>query len=60
MATEPYFIAPVNKNAPLTGILAEKIAKTFDDYEKYIHQDWATISKNRSEWIERFNKEVTV
>lgn len=60
MASEPYFIAPVNKNAPLTGILAEKIAKTFDDYEKYIYQDWATISKNRSEWIERFNKEVTV
>lgn len=60
MATEPYFIAPVNKNAPLTGILAEKIAKTFDDYEKYIYQDWVTISKNRSEWIERFNKEVTV
>ncbi|MBF2046032.1 MAG: ABC transporter substrate-binding protein [Leptolyngbya sp. IPPAS B-1204] len=60
MASEPYFIAPVNKNAPLTGILAEKIAKTFDDYEKYIYQDWETISKQRSEWIERFNKEVTV
>lgn len=60
MASEPYFIAPVNKNAPLTGILAEKVAKTFDDYEKYIYQDWATISKNRSAWIERFNKEVTV
>ncbi|MBD1852606.1 ABC transporter substrate-binding protein [Cyanobacteria bacterium FACHB-502] len=60
MASEPYFIAPVNKNAPLTGILAEKVAKTFNDYEKYIYQDWTTISKNRSEWIERFNKEVTV
>jgi putative spermidine/putrescine transport system substrate-binding protein len=60
MASEPYFIAPVNKNAPLTGILAEKVAKTFDDYEKYIYQDWATISEKRSEWIERFNKEVTV
>lgn len=60
MATEPYFIAPVNKEAPLTGILAEKIGSSFDDYEKYIYQDWDTISKQRSEWIERFNKEVTV
>jgi putative spermidine/putrescine transport system substrate-binding protein len=60
MASEPYFIAPVNKNAPLTGILAEKVAKTFDDYEKYIYQDWTAISQRRSEWIERFNKEVTV
>jgi putative spermidine/putrescine transport system substrate-binding protein len=60
MASAPYFIAPVNKNAPLTGILAEKVAATFDDYEKYIYQDWDTISKKRSEWIERFNKEVTV
>lgn len=60
MASEPYFVAPVNKNAPLTGILAEKVAKTFDDYEKYIYQDWETISQQRSQWIERFNREVTV
>ncbi len=60
MAEAPYYIAPVNKNAPLTGILAEKIATNFDDYEKYIYQDWETISKKRNEWIERFNKEVTV
>jgi putative spermidine/putrescine transport system substrate-binding protein len=60
MGDAPYYIAPVNKNVPLKGILAEKIAKTFDDYEKYIYQDWETISKQRSEWIERFNKEVTV
>lgn len=59
MAEAPYFIAPVNKNAPLTGILAEKVASSFDDYEKYIYQDWETISQNRSEWIERFNKEVS-
>jgi putative spermidine/putrescine transport system substrate-binding protein len=60
MADAPYYIAPVNKNAPLKGILAEKIATTFDEYEKYIYQDWDTISKKRSEWIERFNKEVNV
>ncbi len=60
MADAPYYIAPVNKNAPLKGILADKIATSFDDYEKYTYHDWATISKQRSEWIERFNKEVTV
>lgn len=60
MASEPYFIAPVNKNAPLTGILAEKVATSFDDYEKYIYQDWEVISQRRSEWIERFNKEVAI
>jgi putative spermidine/putrescine transport system substrate-binding protein len=60
MASAPYFVAPVNKNVPLTGILAEKVASSFDDYEKYIYHDWVAISKKRSEWIERFNKEVTV
>lgn len=60
MADAPYYVAPVNKNVELKGILAEKIATTFDDYEKFIYQDWETISKYRSEWIERFNKEVTV
>lgn len=60
LAAAPYYIGPVNKNAPLKDILAQKIASSFEDYEKFIYQDWETISKYRAEWIERFNREVKV
>ncbi|PIG92524.1 extracellular solute-binding protein [Gloeocapsopsis sp. IPPAS B-1203] len=60
MAEAPYYVAPVNRNAPLQGVLAEKIATNFDEYEKFIYQDWEMISQQRSQWIERFNREVTV
>lgn len=59
MAAAPYYIAPVNQSVPLEGVLAEKIAASYDEYEKFIYQDWATISKYRPEWIERFSKAVS-
>lgn len=59
MAAAPFYIAPVNRSVPLEGVLAEKVAASYDDYEKFIYQDWAAISKNRPEWIERFSKAVS-
>ena len=59
MAAAPFYIAPVNQSVPLEGVLAEKVAASYDDYEKFIYQDWATISKYRPEWIERFSKAVS-
>ena len=56
MVAAPYYIAPVNQNVPLEGILAEKIASSYDEYENFIYQDWSTISKYCPEWIERFRK----
>ncbi|GAB4364872.1 MAG: ABC transporter substrate-binding protein [Elainellaceae cyanobacterium] len=60
MAQAPYYIGPTNKNVPLTGVFAEKVAATFDEYNKLIYQNWDEINKHRSAWIERFNKEITV
>ncbi|PSB19054.1 ABC transporter substrate-binding protein [filamentous cyanobacterium CCP2] len=61
MAAEPYYFVPSNRNVALTGILEEKLgsnsAKVLD---KLVLLDWNEINKNRTAWIERFDREVQV
>jgi putative spermidine/putrescine transport system substrate-binding protein len=57
MASPPYYLAPTNRTVPFTGELAE-IGKTMDDLEKAGLTDWVKINPQRSEMIERFNRET--
>ncbi len=57
MASAPYFLAPTNRTVPFTGELAA-IGKTMADLEKIPLTDWEKINPQRSEMIERFNRET--
>ena len=57
MASAPYFLAPTNRTVPFAGELA-KIGQTMDDLEKIPLTDWEKINPQRSEMIERFNRET--
>lgn len=61
LASEPYYLLPTNKNVPISGVVAEKVAKDpAAVLEKLIVLDWTKINKNRTAWIEKFNREVRV
>jgi hypothetical protein len=57
MSSAPYFLAPTNRTVPFTGELAA-IGKSMDDLEKAVITDWPKINPQRSEMIERFNRET--
>jgi putative spermidine/putrescine transport system substrate-binding protein len=57
MASAPYYLAPTNREVPFTGALAD-IGKNMDALEKIVFTDWAKINPQRSEMIERFNRET--
>lgn len=59
LSQSPYYFGPTNKNVNLSGLLAEKFSDTSDGFlEKLVFLDWQTINASRSDWIERFTKEV--
>ena len=55
---EPYWIIPTNRKVALQGPIQAKVAKTAADLDRIRFQDWAKINEHRSEWIERFNREI--
>lgn len=57
MSSAPYYLAPTNRTVPFTGELAQ-IGKSMDDLEKAVFTDWEKINPQRSEMIERFNRET--
>jgi putative spermidine/putrescine transport system substrate-binding protein len=58
---EPYLIVPTNANVKMTGAIADELAKDPADLKKkFVFQDWKKINEQRSQWIERFNREINV
>ncbi len=58
MQKEPYNVIPTNRNVPLSGLIAEQVAKTSDDLMKMVFFDWEKINEGRPEWTKRFNREI--
>lgn len=52
--------APVNVNTKLDPELAEKMAYGKEKIESLIVFDWKYINTVRDQWVERWNKEITI
>lgn len=62
MAQPPYNFLPTHQDAPIPEELAQKLGKSSSDRldEVVFIPDWQAINPNRSAWIERFDREVTI
>jgi putative spermidine/putrescine transport system substrate-binding protein len=60
MEKPPFWIIPTNRKVPLAGEIVKQVAKSQDELSKLRYQDWAKINEGRSEWIERFNREIKI
>jgi putative spermidine/putrescine transport system substrate-binding protein len=60
MAKEPWNVIPTNGKVPLSGLIAEQIAKTPEELNDMVFFDWKKINEGRAEWTDRFNKEIRV
>jgi putative spermidine/putrescine transport system substrate-binding protein len=58
MEQGPYYVIPTSGKVSYEGRVAQQIAKSADELGRFRYQDWSKISPNRSEWIERFNREI--
>jgi putative spermidine/putrescine transport system substrate-binding protein len=58
MERPPYWVIPTNRKVPLKGEIVKQVAKSQDDLAKLKYQDWTKINQHRSEWIERFNRDI--
>ena len=57
MHKPPLDVIPTNRKVTLAGAIT-KIAPTHDRLSKLVFHDWAKINPRRSEWIDRFNREI--
>jgi putative spermidine/putrescine transport system substrate-binding protein len=61
LAASPYFFGPTNSEVQLSGPFEELFSTDPQDFiSQLIYLDWDTINLSRPDWIERFNREVTV
>ncbi|QYO63775.1 ABC transporter substrate-binding protein [Leptolyngbya sp. 7M] len=59
--TEMSYVLPTNKNVPIPAAIAQKLGNNLDEIlTKLEFLDWATINKNRTEWVAEFDKIVQV
>jgi putative spermidine/putrescine transport system substrate-binding protein len=58
MERTPYWVIPTNRKVPLKGEIVKQVAKSQDDLAKLKYQDWTKVNQHRSEWIERFNRDI--
>lgn len=57
--TEMSYVLPTNKNVPIPADIAQKLGNSLDEIlPKLELLDWATINKQRTEWVGRFDKAV--
>lgn len=57
----PYLIVPTNTKVKIAGEVAKSLAKDHDDMKKkFVFQDWGSINKQRSSWIEKFNRDIKI
>jgi putative spermidine/putrescine transport system substrate-binding protein len=55
----PYLIVPTNSKVKMEGEIVKVLAKDHADLKKsFVFQDWKKINEQRSQWIERFNREI--
>lgn len=61
LMNSPYLIVPTNTKVAMTGEIAKVLAKDHADMKsKFVFQDWAAINRQRSAWIERFNRDIRI
>jgi putative spermidine/putrescine transport system substrate-binding protein len=58
MEKPPYDIIPTNAKVPLAGAITQTVAKTPADLAKIRGFDWGKINPQRTELIERFNRDI--
>jgi len=58
MERTPYWVIPTNRKVPLKGEIVKQVAKSQEDLASLKYFDWSKINEHRSEWIERFNREI--
>lgn len=57
--TETNFVLPTNKNVVLPSPITQKLGGSLDEiFAKLEFPDWAVINKNRTQWVEEFDKIV--
>jgi putative spermidine/putrescine transport system substrate-binding protein len=57
----PYLIVPTNTKVKMGGEIAKVLAKDHAEMKrKFVFQDWAAINKQRSAWIEKFNRDIKI
>ena len=57
----PYLIVTTNTKVKMGGEVAKALAKDHADMKKkFVFQDWVEINKQRSAWIEKFNREIKI
>lgn len=55
----PYLVIPTNTKVQISGQISEILIKNLEELkQRFVFQDWETINKQRSEWIQRFNREI--
>jgi putative spermidine/putrescine transport system substrate-binding protein len=55
LAKPPFNFVPVNTDVPLGADLP---MKSLDEMARFVAHDWAKINPLRSDWIQRFNREM--
>jgi len=57
----PYLIVPTNTKVKMGGEVAKVLAADHAEMKKkFVFQDWAEINKQRSAWIEKFNRDIKI
>jgi putative spermidine/putrescine transport system substrate-binding protein len=57
----PYLIVPTNTKVKMEGEIAKVLAKDMAELKaKFVFQDWTAINKQRSAWIEKFNRDIRI
>lgn len=51
-------VGPVNKNVTLPADVAQGLTYGDEAVSKLVRPDWAVINANRSDWTERWNREI--
>ena len=49
------------EDTPTQAEIAKVLAKDTDELKKkFVFQDWKTINAHRSDWIEKFNRDIKI
>jgi putative spermidine/putrescine transport system substrate-binding protein len=60
MAQPPYFSGPVNQKVSLSPEVAKFVPSTLQSIRALQSLDWSVINKSRDEWLNRWDREITL